>query len=122
SNEADDAEVAFSPNIKSNGPATPPLKIAPASQPSPEPRRPASLGVPLSNTDCRNRQDISPRPDPSYKSPARRTGSSEPSRLLASGVLAPNRTAADSASMTPFHECAVPVNLATHELCGSIPV
>ena len=101
SNEEVDAGVLASPVISNTGPITPPKRIAPESQ-----GRSVRFNWASEVFRCRPRVMLHhtsrPQPEPKYNRPASRTGSIPLTNSLAKGVLAPNRTAAASAQVTPF--------------------
>jgi len=95
SNAAPEAGIAASPVISNTGAIIPPQTIAPPSQRhSPGAREPAA-GRPSRRSSHR------PIPEPRYNSAASRAGLDCSSMRLASGVLAPNSTAAASAARMP---------------------
>ncbi len=93
SRDADAAFVRVRPNISSKGPSTPPKPIA--SRYQNHSRRPmAGARQPRSRVV---RTAPRPMPLPRYSSPASITGEVSCSNCLASGVLAPNNSAATNA-------------------------
>src|SRR5882757_6615147 len=104
--DAVDAALLASPYIRATGPTKPPKKMAPASQ-----TQSARRGRLIE--DCRaihrwrpTRTSNSPRPDPTYSSPASKSGGTVPTRTFARGVLVPKSTADPSATITPL--CTAP--------------
>src|SRR5947207_3437836 len=95
SSDADAAGVERSPAISNTGASTPPNRIAPASHGLS--RRESDPRSPRRTRPNRPR----PAPDPRYRSPARKTGGSSPTRRLAKGVLAPKRVADARARAAP---------------------
>jgi len=95
------AGVVISPSRRKIGPATPPVRMAPASQG-------ASLretGVSFCLIPHKNRiarRAASPNPEPRYKRPATSTGSAAEMASLAKGVLAPKSNAAAIALVIPL--------------------
>src|SRR4029078_2422618 len=79
--------------MSATGPRTPPNRIAPASQPHSDLRGTLMLRLPFAVIARQASTTSSPAPDPAYSKPASISGDTAPTRILAIGVLTPNRTA-----------------------------